>query len=227
MDIGPRFRPKTVQGDSGTVRSHFLHIRKCGGSAIRAALAPFVEPKRIVLHAHKVRLADIARDEPVFFSVRHPIARFVSGFNSRVRKGAPLYQRPWNAEEADAFAQFETPEQLALALGDGSSRSAAENAMRGIAHVRHLLSQSMSLEEIDRHSVIWIGFQETLDYDFERLKHVLGLPAGAKLPEDPVIAHRTPDEFPRSLSDRARQNLEDWYADDIALYEALRLRKPV
>jgi hypothetical protein len=208
--------------ESGTVPANFLHIRKCGGSAIRAALGPYIDALAIKLHAHNVRLADIDAREPVFFSVRHPVARFISGFNSRLRKGAPLYDRPWNAEEAEAFARFETPEQLALALGDANTRDSAEQALCGISHVRHTLSQSISLDEIARYNVIWIGFQDTLDDDFERLKHVLGLPSIARLPEDPVVAHRTPDGYSRELSDTARHNLEDWYAEDIALYQALR-----
>ena len=109
--------------------ANFLHIRKCGGSAIRAALGPYTDALAIKLHAHNVRLADIDAREPVFFSVRYPVARFTSGFNSRLRKGAPLYDRPWNAEEAEAFARFETPEQLALALGDANTRDSAEQAL--------------------------------------------------------------------------------------------------
>jgi len=73
-----------------------------------------------------------------------------------------------------------------------------------------------------RDDILFIGFQERLDADFERLKTLLGLPAGLTLPSDPVVAHRRLDGQPTALDAQAVKNLETWYAEDIRLYEACR-----
>src|SRR5262249_7763882 len=95
---------------------HFLHIRKTGGTAIIEALRPVAQPFRIVLHAHDTKLGEIPPDHKVFFFVRHPVPRFVSGFFSRLRRGAPRYNYEWNDAEARAFSRFQTPSALGEAL---------------------------------------------------------------------------------------------------------------
>ncbi len=70
-----------------------------------------------------------------------------------------------------------------------------------------------------REDVLVVGFQERLAEDFERLKPLLGLPAAAALPRDPVESHRSPEGAHLRLSDAGRANLARWYADDIAFYE--------
>ena len=85
---------------------HFLHIGKTGGSAVKEAIAG---RPGIALHEHGARLRDIPQGEPVFFTVREPLARYVSAFNSRLRAGRPRYDVPWSPDEAKAFAAGELP----------------------------------------------------------------------------------------------------------------------
>src|SRR6056297_3418392 len=66
---------------------HFLHIRKAGGTAIKEALKDIAVKQNVILHPHKTRLKDIPEGEKVFFFLRNPVSRFVSGFNSRLREG--------------------------------------------------------------------------------------------------------------------------------------------
>src|SRR4051812_28297644 len=101
-------------------RLHFLHVGKTGGTAIKRALrsgqvraTPY---GRLLLHRHRFTLRDVPEDDFVFFCVRDPIARFVSGFYSRRDQGRPRYHFEWSPAEATAFATFATPEQLAGAL---------------------------------------------------------------------------------------------------------------
>ena len=67
--------------------------------------------------------------------------------------------------------------------------------------------------------IFFIGFQETLATDFEKLKTKLGLPAGISLPTDEVAAHKTPENFDRKLEPQAVENLQRWYRDDIRFYQ--------
>ena len=50
-----------------------------------------------MIHGHGVRLADVPLDDDVFFVIRHPLERFVSGFNSRLHRGRPLRDITWTA----------------------------------------------------------------------------------------------------------------------------------
>ena len=63
---------------------------------MKAALAPLTTEGsyEIVLHSHDCELRQIPSGDKVFFTVRDPIDRFVSGFNSRKRRGQPLFDNP-------------------------------------------------------------------------------------------------------------------------------------
>lgn len=198
---------------------HFLHIRKTGGNALKAALRPVAEQCGLVLHAHATTLRDIKAGERVAFVVRDPVARFVSGFNSRLRKGRPLLNSKWSDGEEEAFARFKTANDLAEALTGTELCDPARKAMHDIAHVKTsfadvLGSKDYVLERLT--DIVWIGRTESLESDFEKLKQRLGLPHALALPSDPVAAHRTPDGFSTELSETGRKNVTDWYAADCA-----------
>ena len=75
--------------------------------------------------------------------------------------------------------------------------------------------------------IIFIGFQESLKGDFERLKKPLALQDHVQLPEDKARAHVNPEHFDTSLSDTAISNLEEWYESDykfIALSKTLAVQ---
>lgn len=209
---------------------HFLHIRKTGGTAIIEALRPVATRYALVLHDHATKLAEIPDHHRVFFFVRHPIARFVSGFYSRMRRGLPRHHYPWNEAEAKAFREFRTANELAEALSSTNNEIAdrAAEAMQGISHLRNSYSDWFSgTQELDQRqdSIVLLGLQEQLDADFERLKKLLDLPETVSLPGDDTLAHRTPSGFDRGLSSLAERNLLRWYSDDVRFYEhCLHLR---
>ena len=190
--------------------------------AVKTALAPHVEVFALQLHPHAVTLADIARGESVFFFLRDPIQRFVSGFNSRLRQGRPRLNRPWNEGEARAFGIFSTPNALAEALA--VRRDDALEAMAQIRHVNHPLSYwigTSAILETRLCDVVWIGRTETLPQDFAVIRERLGLPASAALPEDEIGMHRTPQGMETWLSDQGRAAIAAWYADDYRLLDAV------
>ena len=209
---------------------HFLHIGKTGGTAITEALSPVAEQFGIVLHPHATRLSDIPTSHCVFFFLRHPLSRFVSGFFSRLRRGAPRYNYAWSEAEAKAFSYFLSANDLAEALSaaEPKIRTHAHEAMSGIQHVRSTYRDWFSGEkelEARLNSVVLLGFQEKLHSDFELLKRLLNLPPTLLLPDDDVRAHRTPHHFDRKLTSLAERNLSEWYAEDIRFYEhCLQLR---
>ncbi|HEV2642925.1 MAG TPA: hypothetical protein VGT98_09470 [Candidatus Elarobacter sp.] len=210
--------------------THFLHVRKTGGSAVGHALAPVAQSHRIAIHGHATRLADVPQDDDVFFFLRDPVERYMSGFNSRLRRGRPLRDLIWTAGEERAFAQFQSPNALGEALGAADPELAAQAryAMRNINHVSSSFSDWFTLDEIvaRRDRIVLLGLQRSLDTDFAFVKRRLGIPDDVGLPADPVHAHRTPSGYETTLSPAAHANIAAWYAADIDFFaEYVRLRQ--
>jgi Sulfotransferase family len=211
---------------------HFLHIPKTAGTALRHALGSLPDAERFIVHEHQFTLADIPVGERVFFAIRDPVSRFVSAFNSRLRKGRPRYDFEWTPIQQRAFQRFSTPNQLAEAL----SATVADDRHLAASFIQDtilaaplsywLRSGQYLLERSD--DIVDILLQKELSDDFERLKGVLGLPPGACLPADPVASHRSSTTSSTVLSDVAVRNLEVWYAGDLVMYEvACGLRREI
>lgn len=220
---------------------HYVHIGKSGGTALKHAIreagkaaiagtdatfnkeVPWESPLGPVhLHGHGFKLKHLPDEDVAFFSIRDPASRFVSSFYSRLRQGMPRYFRKWSDEEEQAFKWFKTPQDLALALGKrrGKKRAQAEFAMQAIRHIRRPLS--LWLGDVDHlrkklPQIAYIARQETLEEDWQRIRSMLELPADLTLPDDPVQAHRAPEELDRTLSPKMVDALMDWYADDYKL----------
>ena len=204
---------------------HFVHIGKTGGTAIkqavRAAGAHDTPRGPLLLHPHRITLRDLPADDVAVFCVRDPVDRFVSGFESRRRKGRPRYYIEWTPAEAHAFARFPTPQSLgrALSSGDPAERAAAEAAMRSLVQpargLDHWLVGSSYLQH-HRHQILYIARQETLSQDWGRLKEAVGLAPWLRLPAGTVAAHRRVGH-PPALDGEARRNLQRWYWRDHAI----------
>ena len=206
---------------------HFLHIGKTGGTAVKAAFGAYRWPIRrvprgfLLFHSHDVRLRHLPPREPVVLFVRDPVSRFVSSFNSRLRRGRPRRHVPWTRAEARAFAEFRTPNELAEALSteDEGLRERASAAMQAIEHVADPLTDFLGTPEdlqARRADIVFVGHQETFDTDFDKLATALGLASPPARPGREQ-AHRAPPQSDTTLSARARDNLERWYAPDRAL----------
>ncbi len=209
---------------------HMLHISKTGGTAVKHALraCPGPESLRLVPHKHLVPLSAVPRRDEVFFFLRDPVSRYVSGFNSRQREGRPAHEHPWTPGERRAFERFHSADELARALSADDRRllASARNAMVRIGHVRYPLSHWLgdaALLRSRRDSILLIGYVDTLEADFERLKEALDLPASCTLPASDDAAHRAPPDSSRLLSDEAVANLRQWYRADYDLIEACRM----
>jgi hypothetical protein len=208
---------------------HFLHIGKTGGTAVKHALKGHVDTGyyKVQLHPHGVRLRDIPVGEKVFFILRDPISRFISGFNSRKRKGQPRHHFPWSPGEEIAFKLFDTPNALGKALLSENEeiRNRAVEAMHSIQHVNSTYSNWLESRPyfLSRIADIFsIGFQETLAADFAILKKKLGLPETVDLPQDEVQSHRSPRDLDTHLDKEVIENLQRYYADDYDFIELCR-----
>lgn len=206
---------------------HLLHVGKTGGTNVKETLRErdikrTGDGRRIFRHGHKVTLAQVLSlhpDNEVFFFLRDPVTRFVSGFNSRLRKGAPAHDVPWTEVEERAFGYFPTPNDLAEALSSSDRETvdravfainAIEHTGRHYAHWFHDLAYLRS--RLDR--VLFIGFQETYHEDVNRLMQLLG--HDLEVPD--VRRHEAPEGSPTDLSDLAVRNLREWYAADVEIY---------
>jgi hypothetical protein len=205
-----------------------LRIGKTGTTALRIPLKKHNgnEPKiRVKVVGHNVLLRNLFAEESgkVAITIREPLSRFVSAFNSRLRMGRPRYDNPWNNAEAKAFGFFDAPNKLAEALysEDDKTRRRARRAMQAISMVKkgyaHFL-ESVELLEAVKHRIVFIGAQEHLASDFERLKELIGADPSLSLPADDVISHKTPGGFDKALSDTGRANLIRFLAEDYKIY---------
>ena len=174
------------------------------------------------MHRHNVLLSDISLGDRVFFSVRAPLDRFVSGFNSRRRQGRPRYDIPWSAAEERAFTTFTSPDALgrALSSNDPEELRAAREAMMSIGQVRYsywrwFLDADYFVQRSSDFLLV-LDFSE-LDASFQRLCRLLEV--DAVLPRDDLAAHRNPADAPRHLSSDAAANLTKWYAADLTFVE--------
>lgn len=186
------------------------------------SVPPETGPFRLHLDGqHSKTLYHVPPGEAVFFFLRDPVTRFVSAFYSRQRQGRPLADHPWTEAEIRAFDRFTTANALAEAISAGESevRAEAEDAMRGIGHVNTHFAKWAGRPQYflsRRKDVLFIGRQETLTADFERLKSLLSLPDGLALPTDDVAAHRNPQTVDRRLSETGEANIRRWYRADFA-----------
>lgn len=204
---------------------HLLHIGKTGGTALKAALGAVGTTTSLGplhVHDHRMTLGHLQADDVAVCFLRDPVTRFVSAFDSRRRRGRPRYDNRWSVAEAFSFSRFPTASALAEALAD--SRPVARFAMRSIQHINSHYTYwlgPVDAPAIRRERLVFVGRQETLADDVERLRQLLGITRPLTLPDDPVAAHRNPTTTLEPLSERAVAALTDWYRDDYALLREL------
>ena len=211
---------------------HFLHIGKTGGTALKNALKnkekPLVNNKYIIIsHPHFVGLNHVFKGEKIFFFVRNPVDRFVSGFYSRKRKGMPHIYNEWRKEEAIAFNTFDTPNELALGL-TSSDKKIRRQAYEGIMSIGHLKTsywdwfKHETLLEKKISDIIFVGSQKNLGSDFEKLREILEIPKSHQLPKNEVAKHKNPENYDRTLDDQSIKNLKWWYKKDYYFLQFLK-----
>lgn len=224
VGIEPRRIPKANSKDV-----YFLHIGKTAGSQIGELSQQINTLQRstfVVRCPHSVKLRDLPRKAPYFFSIRNPISRFRSGFYSRKRMGQPRYLNPWRKDEESAFYDFPHANDLAEALFRKDELGA--KAFLAIQSIGHISSQQVDwfggeARFLVSRPPVFIVRQEHFERDFAMLMKNLSLPFGLELlsiENDERKSHRYDYAGVPSLSELAVENLRIWYARDIELYRA-------
>jgi hypothetical protein len=216
----------------GTFLYFLLHIGRTGGTYSQGIFASIPGTRDLVRGlTHEFNLETALNGFPgegAMFGIREPLAIFVSGFYSRIRKGRPRYNVPWSKNETKAFSFFQTPNQLAEALSsdDPLLRERAEFSMRSITHVArclHFFLKSASYVREQRNRISWIFRQATLDEDIQRFLDRIGVRHPHAPIQDEVFRHSNPSAADKSLSPTAIRNLTVWYKADLEIYEECQL----
>jgi len=207
----------------------FIHIGKTGGTFLKAHLQEISDagPTTIrIERGHKVTLARALKHDPdtgLIFAIRDPYAQFVSGFNSRQRKGQPRNNVEHTEAEAAAFAAFQSPNELAEALGSmrPGTRHQAHEAMSAILHLSRgyswYLKDPKALQRAADH-IVFIFQTETLDADLAEFDRRLGVEIPPSPVEETHDKHAAPGWQSTDLSEKGRRGLRRYWDKEFALY---------
>lgn len=164
--------------------------------------------------------------------LRDPVSRFISGFYSRQRKGQPRYYSEWSPKEKEIFEHFAIPNEIAVSLANKQAEDHAL-AIMALKSVQHFKPYSKWYVDIDYfksrfEDILFIGFQESLDADFIKLKSILEIPQNITLPTDGIVAHKNPKDLNKSIDESGIKALREWYSEDfyfISLCEEIMSNK--
>ena len=93
----------------------FMHLGKTAGTTVKSVVKSLKEHGEVTpfVTGHKISLQTVLERFPnakLSITLRDPLERIISGFNSRLRQGRPIYDRMWTAREAAAFSLFNNVE---------------------------------------------------------------------------------------------------------------------
>jgi hypothetical protein len=107
---------------------------------------------------------------------------------------------------------------MAVSLADKESKGhvLAVMAMENILHFKRYEKWYVDFEYFHTRSedILFIGFQESLETDFNQLKSILKIPLAMALPTDDLNAHRNQKSADKRLDESAIAALKEWYSDD-------------
>ena len=207
---------------------YFFHIGKTAGNAIAHALGqghvPLFDKKnpkphqekqrqhyRIIKHPHCGKLYFYKNRNHYIFSLRNPLYRFISAFNRRSRKGK--------------VSGYNTANDLAEALFDSciERRKHAQITILKISHARQNMTSWFSLRLLKKFPPFFVFDQENLGASLKEFSKLIGEPdLSLFLPNNLNPKKKYSGIYDMHLSNVAIKNLNDWYFEDIAIYNYLK-----
>lgn len=122
----------------------FMHIGKTAGTTVKTVAQSTGRTGGVglIVEGHTSTLEFLVEKFPnakISVIMRDPLERIISGFNSRLRQGRPVYDRIWSAKEAAAFSLFKDVESFLRACISTSDAdiSAARFACSAIKHIKN------------------------------------------------------------------------------------------
>ena len=129
----------------------FMHVGKTAGTTVKTVVQTIRNEGSIgpAVANHTMSLEAVIKKFPeakISVILRDPLERIISGFNSRLRQGRPVYDRVWSAKEATAFSFFRDVETFLRACisTDDHDISAARFACSAIKHIRNGYARSFT-----------------------------------------------------------------------------------
>jgi len=208
---------------------HFLHIGKNAGTEIKrisGELSKRYPERPIVYHDHHFFYKFLPPKAKYFFSIRDPISRFRSAFYSRKRKGYPSFDVNWSPHESLAFSNFDHANELAESLFEkGDVGNTAFAAIKSLSHTSQNQSDWFYVRGsfLELTPPVWIIRQEQFAADLEvflrRAGYDIALEDLVSRP-DPTASNRGDYSDIPPISEKGKENLRRWYAQDFELYRA-------
>ena len=208
-----------------------VHVGKTGGTSLRLLIkelrsAGFKLPLNKL--RHRVTAGQALEEQPglqLGFVYRDPAARFVSGFNSRLRNGRPTHNSLWTPAEAAAFSWFADANSLAEALyaEDPRLQSAAHFAMDNIRHLARgyaFYFQSPAYFRSLQEQIYCLCELSELNARAAEFFAPFGVPEEAVLSR--VKQSHSAPSAPHPLSPLALENLRRFWDMEYQLYDCFR-----
>jgi len=207
---------------------YFFHIGRTAGNAIAHVLeqghVPLFDKKnpkphlekqshhyRIIKHPHRRKLYFYKNKNHYIFSLRNPIDRFISIFY-------------WRGE-GRKVSGCNTANELAEALSNPciKRRKRAQIAILQMPHARQNMTSWFSLRLLKKFPPFFVFDQENLEASLKEFSKLIGEPdLSLFLPNNLSSKKNDGGIYDKHLSNVAIKNLNDWYSEDIAIYNYLK-----
>ena len=210
---------------------HFLHVPRCGTTALVYALRKTLLSKKIESYNHYVKCFFLGKKNRYIISIRNPINRFYSAFyHTKFRQ--PITYRP-----KELFKQFPNASDLAESIysNDKKLRKRAVKALKYTHFFRESLITFIDKNTFLNNKPFYIFEVENLQKDINGFCKKTKIPK-VDVPPESVIwkkkgknlggkYFRTKKHFTPALSKKSIRNLSIYLKKEIKLYQLILKHK--
>ena len=201
---------------------YFLHINKCGGTALRESFSKINKNSEIKIksfpHAVKSKNLNFDNKNRYMMSIRHPLNRVVSAFYDRKRS-----KNLKHPEEIDCFKTFPEINNLGEALSskDLYIKNKAIYSLKTMGIVKHKLEEWISIDFLKKNKLFFLFELECLNSDFYKFCNKVKLKKKIFL----KLINKNTAVKKKILSKLAKIIFIKYYKNDIKIYNYLLKNK--